>query len=235
MRLLLNALVCALAMLGFAQVAKAADAAPPPTQGPVYTTTFVEVTPGAAAQTVAMLKGYRDAARKEPGMMVVDIYQETATPSRFVTNEVWRDWAAYDEHAKAAPRSQLFLKLRPIQYGPPDSRTHLGYYIAPGAAASTANSIVILSHLDVTPNALPRLFEIMKPLSEGSAKDAGMQTYQILRQAPGTGNHFRLFEVWASERAFDAHNLAAHTQGFRIDLAPLLGTPYDQRKYVPVN
>jgi quinol monooxygenase YgiN len=92
-----------------------------------------------------------------------------------------------------------------------------------------------MSHLDVTPNVLPQLLDIMKPLSEGSAKDAGMQTYQILRQAPGTGNHFRLFEIWASERAFDAHNLAAHTQSFRNDLAPMLGTPYDQRKYVPVN
>jgi quinol monooxygenase YgiN len=44
-----------------------------------------------------------------------------------------------------------------------------------------------------------------------------------------------LFEIWASDRAFDAHNLAAHTQGFRNELAPLLGTPYDQRKYTPLN
>jgi quinol monooxygenase YgiN len=99
----------------------------------------------------------------------------------------------------------------------------------------TANSVIILSHLDVTPNALPKLLEIMKPLVEGSAKEAGMNKYQILRQAPGVGNHFRLYEVWASERAFDAHNLAAHTQAFRNELAPLLGTPYDQRKYAVVN
>ena len=230
MKALFSMLFCALLALGFTQSAQAVEAT-----GAIYVTTFVEVTPGAAGQTATMLKDYRDAARKEPGVMVSNIYQEAGTPSRFVTNEVWRDMSAYEAHTKAAARTQLYQKLLPIQYGPPDARTHIGHYIAPGGGAPTANSIIIMSHLDVTPNVLPNLLDIMKPLSEGSAKDAGMQTYQILRQAPGTGNHFRLFEIWASERAFDAHNLAAHTQSFRNDLAPMLGTPYDQRKYVPVN
>jgi quinol monooxygenase YgiN len=230
MKAFFSMLFCAVAVLGFADRARAVEA-----QGAIYVTTFIEVTPGAAGQTAAMLKQYREAARKEPGVMVADIYQEAGTSSRFVTNEVWRDMGAYETHAKAIPRTQLFQKLLPIQYGPPDARTHIAHYVAPGGGAPTANSILIMSHLDVTPNVLPQLLDIMKPLSEGSAKDPGMQTYQILRQAPGTGNHFRLFEIWASERAFDAHNLAAHTQAFRNDLAPMLGTPYDQRKYVPVN
>jgi|ERR1051326_345728 quinol monooxygenase YgiN len=230
MKAFFSMLFCALTVLGFAQAAHAVEA-----EGAIYVTTFVEVTPGAVPQTVAMLRQYRDATRKEPGMMVADVYQEAGTSSRFVTNEVWRDMGAYETHAKAAAETQLFQKLKPIQYGPPDPRTHIGHFVAPNGGAPTANSIFIMSHLDVTPNVLPKLLEIMKPLSEGSAKDAGMQTYQILRQAPGTGNHFRLFEIWASERAFDAHNLATHTQSFRNDLAPMLGTPYDQRKYVPVN
>jgi quinol monooxygenase YgiN len=232
MKSLVSMLFCAL-MVMMAPIAKAGEAVA--ATGAIYTTTFFEVSPGSATQAAAALKEYRDAARKEPGMMVADLYQEMATPSRFVANEVWKDMAAYEAHAKAASTTQVFLKLKPNQYGPPDARTHIGYYVAPGGGAPSANSIFILSHLDVTPNALPKLMEIMKPLSEGSAKDAGMQTYQILRQAPGTGNHFRLFEIWASDRAFDAHNLAAHTQGFRNDLAPLLGTPYDQRKYTPLN
>jgi quinol monooxygenase YgiN len=231
MKALFSLLFCALAALGVTQ----ANAAEGVIQGPIYTTTFVEVSPSAVTQTVAVLKEYRDATRKEPGANSANIYQEAGTPSRFVSNEVWKDMASYEAHAKAAATMQLEQKLRPTQYGPADSRTHIGYFIAPGGAAPTANSVFILSHLDVTPNMLPRLMEIMKPLSEGSAKEPGMQTYQILRQTAGAGNHFRLFEVWASDRAFDAHNLAAHTQSFRDELYPLLGTPYDQRKYVPVN
>jgi len=234
MRSFLNALFCAFALAGFVQTAHAAEA-PPPTQGPVYVTTFFEVTPGNTAPAVAMLKEYREAARKEPGIMSSDILQEVGMTSRFAANEVWRDWAAYDAHVKAAPRGQLFIKMLPIQYGPPDARPHLGHFLAPEMGAPTANSVVILSHLDVTPPAIPKLLEIMKPLSEGTVKDPGMTKYQILRQAPGVGNHFRLYEVWASERAWDAHNLSAHAQEFRNELAPLLGTPYDQRKYTIVN
>ena len=230
MKAFFSMLFCAFTVLGFAQAAHAVEA-----EGAIYVTTFVEVSPGAASQTVAMMKAYRDATRKEPGMMVADIYQEAGSPSRFVANEVWQNLAAYETHAKASAETQLFQKLKPIQYGPPDARTHVGHYIAPGGGAASANSVFILSHLDVTPNVLPQLLDIMKPLSEGSANDQGMQTFQILRQAPGTGNHFRLFEVWANDRAFEAHNLAAHTQTFRGALAPMLGTPYDQRKYVPVN
>jgi quinol monooxygenase YgiN len=234
MRSLLNALFCALALAGFVQAANAADA-PPPTQGPIYVTTFFEVTPGKTAMARAMLREYRDGARKEPGIMSSDLLQEVGMASRFASNEVWRDWAAYDAHVKASLRDQLYTKMLPIQFGPPDARPHLGHFVGPEMGAPTANSVIILSHLDVTPSALPKLLEIMKPLSEGSVKEPGMTKYQILRQAPGIGNHFRLFEVWASERAWDAHNLAAHTQTFRNELAPLLGTPYDQRKYTVVN
>ena len=225
----------ALALIGAGQIAKAADAAPDPNQGPIYVTTYYEVSPGTTAQALGMLKDYRDAARKEQGATSSDLLQELGMPSRFVVNEVWRNWAAYDAHTKATARTQLHLKMLPIQYGPPDARTHTGHFVAPVKGPATANSVVIMSHLDVTPNVLPKLIELMKPLSEGTVKDPGMLTYEIVRQAPGTGNHFRLYEVWASERAWDAHNLAAHTQEFRNELAPLLGTPYDQRKYSIVN
>ena len=213
---------------------RAADA-PPRDQGPVYVTTFVEVTPAATAQTLGLLKTYREAARKEAGAMTSDVYQELGMPSRFVSNEVWRDWAAYDDHLKAAARAQLFQALLPIEFGPPDTRPHLLHFGAPGGGAAGPGSVIIFSHLDVTPNAIPRLLEIMKPLGEGTAKETGMQKYQIIRQAPGVGNHLRLFEEWASEKDWDAHNLAAHTQAFRKELAPMLGTPYDQRKYQVLN
>src|SRR4051812_34106291 len=183
MKTFLSVLFCALAVVGLTQAVNSAEA-PPPTQGPIYVTTFFEVSPGSTAPAVAALKVYREAARKEQGAMVSDVLQELGMPSRFAVNEVWRDWAAYDAHVKATPRAQLFTRMLPIQYGPPDARPHLAHSISPEMGALTANSVVILSHLDVTPPAIPKLLEIMKPLVEGSAKDPGMNKYQILRQAP---------------------------------------------------
>ena len=203
----------------------------------VYVTTFFEVLPGAARQAADMLKEYRSGTRNEPGVLQADLYQEIGTPSRLVSNEVWRDMAAYNAHVAAAARSALAQKMQPIEYGPPDARTHFARFVSVKNDAPAANSIFVLSHLDVTPPAVPTLLELMGPLTENSAKEPGVQVYEILRQGqmPDTGNHFRLFEVWASEKAWQDHNMAPHTQDFRNKLAPLLGTPYDQRKYLRVN
>jgi quinol monooxygenase YgiN len=56
----------------------------------------------------------------------------------------------------------------------------------------------------------------------------------LLRQGPEQTNHFRLWEIWDSEKDWQAHNMAAHTLDYRNALAPLLGTPYDQRLYTLV-
>ncbi len=234
MKSLFSVVFCALAMLALAQAARAGDAPPAP-MGPYHVTGYVEVVPTATTQTVALMRAYRDAARKEAGATMVELYQELGMPSRFVTREVWRDAQAADAHAKAASTSDLMTKLKPIQYGPTDFRAHTVHFETPTARGAAAGSVVIVSHLDVTPNGLPQLIELMKGLGDGTAKEQGVATYQILRQTGGARNHFRLFEIWASEKDWEAHNLAKHTQDFRDGLAPLLGTPYDQRKYALVN
>jgi quinol monooxygenase YgiN len=232
MRFLIGALTCA---LGLFAAAGAYAAAPPPSA--VFVTTFVEVLPGSATQAAQALRDYRAAARGEPGLLEGDVYQEIGTPSRFVTNEVWQDMAAFNAHMQAAARNALSDKLKPIEFGPPDARIHYAHFVSEKNAAPPASSIFVLSHLDVTPNQLPTLLEIMNPLTENSAKEPGAEVYEIIRQGlmPGMGNHFRLFEVWTNEKAWEDHNMAAHSQTFRAKLAPLLGTPYDQRKYTRLN
>jgi quinol monooxygenase YgiN len=231
MRFVIGALAGALVLC----VAAAAFAAAPATA--VYVTTFVEVLPGATSQAADALKQYHDAASQESGLLQGNVYQEIGTPSRFVTNEVWQDMAAYTAHTSAPARNALFERLKGIEFGPPDPRVHYAHFASQNLPTPPANSIFVLSHLDVTPNQLPALLELMKPLAEGSPGESGSEVYEIIRQGqtPGTGNHFRLFEVWASEKAWEDHNMAAHTRTFRDKVAPLLGTPYDQRKYIRLN
>lgn len=216
--------------------AAAAFAASPPLSA-VYVTTFVEVIPGSANAAAADLRDYRAATRRERGLLESDVYQEAGWPSRYFANEVWQDMAAYDAHRNGAARSTLADRLKPIEFGPPDARVHYAHFVSEKTAAPAAGSIFVLSHLDVTPSQVPTLLELMKPLTENSANEPGAEIYEIVRQGnmPNTGNHFRLFEVWSSEKAWEDHNMAAHTQAFRTGLAPLLGTPYDQRKYVRLN
>ncbi len=222
--------------LGLCLVANGLDAAELPASA-VFVTTFVEVIPGAAGQAAGFLREYRAASRREPGLLEGDVYEEIGTPSRFVTNEVWQDMGAYRAHMDGTARGALWEELKPIEFGPPDPRMHYAHFVSERTAAPPAGSIFILSHLDVTPPQVPTLLELMNPLTEDSAKEPGSEIYEIIRQGqtPGTGNHFRLFEVWSSEKAWEDHNMAAHTQTFRNRLAPLLGTPYDQRKYTRLN
>jgi quinol monooxygenase YgiN len=233
MKSLLGALTGALGLC-FAATGLSSAAAP---SGAVYVTTFVEVVPEAARQAAGFLRDYRTASRREPGLIEGDVYEEIGAPSRFVTNEVWQDMAAYTAHMDGTARGALWDKLKVIEFGPPDPRVHYPHFVSEKTATPPANSIFVLSHLDVTPNQLPVLLELMNPLTEDSAKESGSEVYEIIRQGttPGIGNHFRLFEVWASEKAWEDHNLAPHTQTFRNKLAPLLGTPYDQRKYTRLN
>lgn len=233
MKLLIGALVGALTMLAAAATALGAA----PSASAVYVTTFVEVVPGSANQAARFLRDYRTATRREPGLLESDVYEETGTPSRFFANEVWQDMAAYNAHKDGAARSALADRLKPIELGPPDARAHYAHFVSEKTATPAAGSIFVLSHLDVTPNQVPTLLELMKPLSENSANEPGAEIYEIIRQGqtPNAGNHFRLFEVWSSEKAWEDHEMSPPTQAFRNGVAPLLGTPYDQRKYVRLN
>lgn len=237
MKSLLSVLACAvLAVMGATLAVRAGDApAPPSKQGPIHVTSFFEVNPGGVNQAVGILKTYRDAARREPGATSVQVYQEVGAPFRLVSLSVWRDYAAYEAHTKAASTTTLNQAMKAVEYGPADVRPHAVYFGTPDGKAPGAGSVTIISHLDVPPNGIPALLELMKPFSEAVSKQPGMVTYQILRQTAGAGNHFRSYEVWASEKEWEAHNLAKYSQDYRTGMAPLLGTPYDQRKYTVVN
>jgi quinol monooxygenase YgiN len=230
MKSLLGALACAvLAVMGGTLAVKAGAA---PQEGPIHVTGFFEVTPGSVNQAIGMLKQYRDAAKAEPGARSVQIYQEVGAPFRFVSYEVWQDMAAYQTHAKASSTSGVAERMKAVEFGPPDIRPHAVHFAAPEKGGG---AVTIISHLDVPPMGIPQLLEFMKPFSEAVSKQPGMMTYRILRQTQGAGNHFRSFEMWASDKDWEEHNVAKYSQDYRNGMAPLLGTPYDQRKYTVVN
>ena len=120
MKSLLSALACAvLAVMGATLAVRAGDA---PQQGPIHVTSFFEVNPGGVNQAIGMLKTYRDATRREPGATSVQVYQEVGAPFRLVSLSVWRDYAAYEAHAKAASMAALNQALKAVEYGPADVR-----------------------------------------------------------------------------------------------------------------
>src|SRR6185437_5185356 len=209
----------------------AADA--PKIEGPLYVTTYIEVAPDAAASALAALKAYREGSLKE-GATAADIYQETGEPSRFVVDEIWKDQSSEEMHGKAAAMASLAEKLKPVSFKPIDVRAHTLYAGTP-YKMPRAGALFVISHLDVYGPGVAVLQAAFKPLEAESRKENGMVRYEILDQTIPHANHFRMFEEWASEKAWTAHNLSSHVQAFHAALPVYLGTPYDQRLYSLAN
>lgn len=202
--------------------------------GPIYITTYIEVVPSADDRAIAMMKTYRDAARKESGATHVDIYREMGQLHRFVVGEIWSNRAAVAAHEKAPAFAALADALKPIELGPLDSRIHQATYATPPKAPS-AGGIIVISHCDVAGGNTQNLLRAFAPLNEGSQKDSGMVRFEILDEFPAHVNHFRIFEEWKDMASFEAHNRSAASQTYRQAIMPWLGTPYDQRIYQLVN
>jgi quinol monooxygenase YgiN len=100
--------LCALPLVLLLSVVRISAAGAQTSGDAIYGVTSVDVAPSATSQGIALLKQYRDAARKQPGNQGVTLLQEEGWPNRFVIYEAWTDQSAYDANEKAAHTAELF-------------------------------------------------------------------------------------------------------------------------------
>jgi quinol monooxygenase YgiN len=86
---------------------------------PLYVVTYVEVKPPAKSEAVALLKGHRDAARRDEANLHAEVVQHAARPGQFVLLTAWKDQKAYEAHAAAAPTREFRDKLQGCATAPP--------------------------------------------------------------------------------------------------------------------
>jgi quinol monooxygenase YgiN len=221
------------ALLGIAAraAAQAPPAAPPqPAPGPRYIVTYVDVAPASESQALTLLKGYRDASRREDGNVRTDILQQIGRPGQFVIIEEWRDDAAFKAHRSVAHVMQFQEKLTPLRITAYDERVHTNFAASPHAAAP-GNAVFVVTHVDVVPNGLPKAREFLNSQVEHSRKENGNARFDVLQGA--RMNHFTVVEVWRDDRAREAHVSAAHSRTYREGLrdTAIDGSPYDERLY----
>jgi quinol monooxygenase YgiN len=195
----------------------------------------LDVAPGAANQGVALLKQYREAAVKQPGNTGVVVLQELDWPNRFVVYEGWRDQAAYDASEKGAAATELSGKLKSIGVAPFDRRDY--QVISVGAAKSAAGGDVVYMqlHLDVFPPGIDPTIAAAKVVAEAARKGEGNLRFDVVKSVKPPLSHSTLIGAWQNRKAFDAFEDSAYARQFREVVGPLLGSPYDDRLYVPVN
>jgi len=201
----------------------------------IYGVTALDVAPGAAGQGVALLKQYRDGALKQGGNMGVTLLQEADWPNRLVIYDAWKDQAAYDANEKAAHSSELRDKLKSMGAAPSDRRDYHVISVGPVQAAAGSDIVYMQLHLDVFPPGIEATLAAARAVAEAARKGDGNLRYDVVRSVKPPLSHTTLFAAWQNRKAFDAYENSAYARQFRDVVGPLLGSPFDDRLYVPIN
>lgn len=102
-------------------------------------------------------------------------------------------------------------------------------HFAPGIFAQNAGgreTIYVVAHFDTMPPNVAG--PILSQYVEDTRKDKGALRVELYFEI-GRANHFVIVEMWENQKAFDAHEAAAHTRRFRGQIQPVLASPWDQR------
>jgi quinol monooxygenase YgiN len=199
----------------------------------VFVVTALDVAPGQVAGGLAVLKPYRDAARKEAGNLGVDLLQEEGAANRFMIFETWQNQAAYEANEKAAALAALRNKLKPVAPAPYDRRSY--QTVSVGPAKTAAGALYMLAHCDVIPTYLDKTLAALKELAAAARKGDGNLRFDVVQTIGEPRSHTTLYGVWQNRQAFDAFETTGSARHFRDILGPFLGSPLDDRLYALVN
>jgi|ERR1043166_548683 quinol monooxygenase YgiN len=190
-----------------------------------YTVVYIEVKPSSRTQAMAILKGYREATRRDDGNISTQLFEQADRPGHFCIVETWKTSAAFD--AKAGQRKGLQDQIDPMRTGGWDARPYKTLSVASGPEA-TNKSVYVITHVDVTPD--PKIAGMLTTLAAASRLEEGNIRFDVLLHTMRS-NHFEVIETWQSQKALENHANAAHTKKYRDDIQAALGSPLDERIY----
>ena len=226
---------CALGIAFLLAIGVCSDTRAQTSDSAIYGVTSLDVAPGSTPEGIALLKQYRDAALKQSGNLGVNLLQEVDWPNRFLIYEAWKDQSAYDANETAAHAAQFRDKLKGISNAPYDRRDYKVVSVAPAQAAAGGDTVYMQLHLDVFPPGIDATLAAAKQVAEAARKVGGTLRYDIVGSVKPPLSHTTLIAAWQNRKAFDAYEMSAYGREFRDIVGPLLGSPFDDRLYVPIN
>jgi len=219
-------------LVGLATAAWAQTAPPPPAPAATARVAYVEVAPSEVQRTISLLKTYRQAVQKAPGVTRVAVLQQIGRPNLFAIEEKWNDAASLQAHLASADTKRFSSDLAGALLAPIDERLLAPVAVQAANGVVSEQSIYVLTHAD----AAARREEIPGMLQEfaaGARREMGNVLLDATVQ-PNRTNHFTLIEVWTNQRAQESHVTAEHTRKFRAAFAAVSGALYDERIYKPL-
>lgn len=89
-------------------------------------------------------------------------------------------------------------------------------------------ALYVVTYIEVAPGAAAQGAALMKRFAAAGRADRGNQRFEALQRA-APSNQFVLVGTWSDAKAFEAHQQAAHTRQFAVDIQPHLIAPFDVR------
>ena len=199
-----------------------------------YAVSYGEVNASSRSAALAAFKQYRNANQRltgSAGFVRLDSFEQIGRPGHFALIETWPDQKSFDARDQAI-QAQLLDALKGIRISGYDQRPYKTLTVGPAPLPSGSRAIVVVSHVDVTPN--PQVPIMLKRLAEASRPEQGNLRFDVLQHTM-RANHFTVIETWRDQKTFDAHVGAAHTKQYRDELQPMTGSPLDERVYQVVD
>jgi autoinducer 2-degrading protein len=206
-----------------------APAAQAPGDTAAYVVAYVEVMPSARAVATAALKEYRDASRRDEGFVRIEFFEQAGRPGHLNIIETFANQKAADAHAAAGHTKQFRSKLDAIRLSDYDERPYKTLTLGPPPAAPNEGVIHVIAHVDIGGQGT-NAADLLRRLAEASRKEPGNLRFDVLQHSM-RANHFTVIEAWQTQKALDTHAAAAHTKEYRTGLAPIAGSPLDERIY----
>jgi len=201
---------------------------------PTYVATYLDVKSASINAGATLTRQYVRATRVEAENVGTNAFQEIGRFNRFVVIETWTDRAAFADHEKAAHTMEFRQKLKIIHRSPYDQRVTHGFAVDPAPGLAGPNALYVVTHVDVPGAQREEAERVLKQLFQ-SSHGPGRVRFDIYQQDDPRTNHFTMFVVWSSRRAFEDYADTSQWLQFREALAPLLGAPYDERLYRPLD
>jgi len=191
--------------------------------------TFFDVRVELRGHTANVLRQKAEAVGEQPSKQTI-VLQEIARPERFAALE-----RPVLDVSSADGRDSGTLSMGIVEdlIAPPDQRftrefDDISTSTRPSIDASA--NLYVITNLEIAASSLPQAELALHNFATAVRQINGNRGVEILRQV-NHANHFNLISAWTGEAPFHAFAASVRARHFRQTIAPLLGSPYDERLY----
>ena len=194
-----------------------------------YSVAYVDVLPASRTAAIAAIKQYRDASRKDEGFQRIELFEQAGRPAHFCIIETWANTKDIDAHATSANAKDFRARIDSMRLSDYDQRPYKTLSLSTAPKDGSSRRVFVITHVDIGGQGT-NAADILRKLSAASRQEEGNLRFDVLQHAM-RANHFTVIEEWQSAKETDAHAAAAHTKEYRNSLAPIAGSPLDERLY----